>query len=106
MFISAKDTPPRSHEEAIRRGLLYGQAAVEHTVPPDMFEAGLEEGVKAWRQVGCPSAWIDGGIEAARAAYWQRFRATPSWRTRQTLSTGETGPRNFAPSPTPFSTMK
>jgi hypothetical protein len=34
-----------------------------------MFEAGLEEGVKAWRQAGCASAWIDGGVEAARAAY-------------------------------------
>jgi hypothetical protein len=34
-----------------------------------MFEAGLDEGVKAWRQVGCASAWIDGGVMAARAAY-------------------------------------
>jgi hypothetical protein len=49
--------------------VLYGKAAVEHAVPPDMFEAGLEEGVKAWRQAGCASAWIDSGIEAARAAY-------------------------------------
>jgi hypothetical protein len=69
MFTSTKDTAPRSHAEAIRRGLLYGEAAVEHAVPPDMFEAGLDEGVKAWRQAGCASAWIDSGVEAARAAY-------------------------------------
>jgi hypothetical protein len=41
MFTSTKDTPPRSHAEAIRRGLLYGEAAVEHAVPPDMFEARI-----------------------------------------------------------------
>ena len=69
MFTSTKDTPPRSHAEAIRRGLLYGEAAVEHAVPVDMFEAGLDEGVKAWRQAGCASAWIDSGAIAARAAY-------------------------------------
>jgi hypothetical protein len=69
MFISTKDTPPRSHPEAILRGLLYGEAAVEHALPLDMFEAGLDEGVKTWRQAGCATAWIDSGVEAARAAY-------------------------------------